>query len=171
MTNDQFDLEKIAKEGTFKIFEGGNVLDCLGACLSAGYFPLNVDGVRELRNKGIISKGKWYDTSTVLIDGVQRDATLDELKNIKHFYKKGGRVLFADDWGSSGGIGSSSDLDSSGRFVGVPLVGGADARKMSVYDDALKFIMSDNGREYLVDNPDKVMDLYKALGPALMKNK
>lgn len=166
-----FDLENIIKDKNFRIYDNGTVKECLGRCLDDGYFPLNVEGVRELSNKKVISKDKWYDTSTVLIDGVQRDAALDELKNIKDFYKKGGRVLFVSSRSGGGDISGSSYLHSDGRFVGVSLTSEAGAQKFKEYDDALKLLQSDKGREYLFNNTDKAMELYKALGPALVKSK
>lgn len=116
-----FNLEKIIKEKNFKIYDGDTVEKCLSRCLDDGNFPLNIKDVRELRNKDVISKDKWYDTSTVLIDGVQRDATFDELKNIKDFYKNGGRVLFVNGRNGSGDVVGDDYLYYAGRFVGVPL--------------------------------------------------
>lgn len=154
----------------FKIFDGGTVKDCLERCLNEGYFPLNFAGVQELFNANKLPENPWYDTSTVIIDGIQRDATVDELKNIDAFYKKGGRLLAAINWYNIGNLNGYINLSSNGCFFGVRLTSEAGAQKFKEYDDALELMQSKEGQKYLINNPKKAKELYNALGTALMKN-
>lgn len=99
-----------------RIFEG-TVESALKDCLTAGFFPADLGTVWKLRESGKI-ENKWYDTSTAFIKGEIRKATLKELKNIKDFYEKGGRVLFLGS-NSNIGLNRNFNLNFIGRFVGV----------------------------------------------------
>lgn len=100
----------------YQVFEG-TVQSALKTCLEAGFRPLTLKEVWMARDKKLIP-WKFYDSSTIFLNGTIRDATMNELKNIEKFYDKGG-VIIGSYCNGSLHTYSGFGLVSSGRFVGI----------------------------------------------------
>jgi len=100
----------------YDIIEGTTLQDAF----DKGYkkyktLPLGMKEVWTLRERNKIPF-QWYDTRTVFFRGNIRLGTLEEFKNLKDFYKREGRVLFAGlyyDFSLNG----DHNLNYKGRFV------------------------------------------------------
>ena len=93
--------DKRVKMTEYVIFKEGTTEEILQKMLKLDYMPLNVSQIWNLTKDSRILAGA-YSTRTVFIDGNIRDATFEELDNIKEFYEKGGRlfvVCYGDDSG------------------------------------------------------------------------
>ena len=105
-----------------KIFENDSITLCLGKCLAENYIPANIETVCELILKRVIPINQNYSTSTVIVNNILRDATLEELKNIEELYSKGGYLRLIDYRHKDGcfNIHTGFQLPILGRFVGMP---------------------------------------------------
>jgi hypothetical protein len=100
----------------YRVFEGKTLQEAMNRLLKAGFRPLTLKETFDYR-KRTGQKGEWFDTATCYDgNGNIREAVLKELKNLKGFYSKGGRLLFLGDYVI---IGLDGCLYDDARFVGV----------------------------------------------------
>jgi hypothetical protein len=78
----------------FKVYESGTLLEKIQLCLKEGFVPLNGEQIsKAIRNKSIEDKS-YYSRTLLTKDNMFRDATLEELKNIKKTYDDGCRLVW-----------------------------------------------------------------------------
>ena len=119
--------KKVEPKEEIKIFTGGTVREELKKLLVQGYRPGMLKEVYELRKAGKIPH-QWYDTGTVYFEGEVRDATLQELNNIKEMYENGASLLNL--WGDFGLYGYRN-MDNYGQFVGVLCISDSNESKIA----------------------------------------
>lgn len=100
-----------------KIFEGSTLQEAANKALVEGFSIATWDQVYQLQEEGKIQSGAGYDTSTIYLNGKVRDATIEEMKNLKEVYRQKGRVLFVNYF--NGRLYGINYLDNKGRFVGI----------------------------------------------------
>lgn len=100
----------------FEIIESFSVVRCIKTLVKKKLRPATIQEVWKLSKERKIPK-KFYDTGTLWYKGDFSQVTLEQLKNIEQIYADVGRLLFLDN--DYMGFGGVSDLNYSGRFVGI----------------------------------------------------
>jgi len=103
-----------------KIFERDTLRQAIKDCLAEGFMPANTELIYQLKQEKKIPV-QSYDSGTLFINGVFRDATKEELENIEVVYTRGGRLVWFGSVGINGSCayGYDSLNYNSGVLVGV----------------------------------------------------